>query len=114
MQWFRTGQHGDYLQPAAGGGMGYAVPAALAAKLAHPNRVVVAVCGDGGFGMSLHGLMTAVQENLAIAVVVLNNRALGWVAHGLGRRAIASHFSDFDHAAIARAIGCDGVRIDDP
>lgn len=111
MQWFRTGPGGDYLQPGAGGGMGYAVPAALAAKLSHPHRTTVAVCGDGGFGMSLHCLMTAVQEDLAIAVVVLNNRALGWVANGLGRRAIASHFADFDHAAIARAIGCDGVCV---
>lgn len=111
MQWFETGPGGDYLQPGAGGGMGYAVPAALAAKLSHPERAVVAVCGDGGFGMSLHALMTAVQEDLPIAVVVLNNRALGWVANGLGKRAIASHFADFDHAGIARAIGCDGVLI---
>jgi len=111
MQWFENGPGGDYLQPGAGGGMGYAVPAALAAKLAHPDRAAVAVCGDGGFGMSLHCLMTAVQEDLPVTVVVLNNRALGWVANGLGKRAIASHFADFDHAAIATAIGCEGLLI---
>ncbi|HWL41499.1 MAG TPA: thiamine pyrophosphate-binding protein [Ilumatobacter sp.] len=113
MHWFATGPGGDYLQPAAGGGMGYALPAALAAKLAYPERTVVAVCGDGGFGMSMHSLMTAVQEDLPIVVVVLNNQALGWVAHGLGRRAIASHFADFDHASIARAIGCDAFTVVD-
>ena len=54
--------------------------------------------------------MTAVEEQLPIAVVVLNNRALGWVLHGMGERAVACEFADFDHGAIARAVGCDGVR----
>lgn len=111
MQWFESRDGGDYLQPSSGGGMGYAVPAALGAKLANPEQPCVAVCGDGGFGMSLHSLMTAVQENLPIAVIVLNNQALGWVANGLGKRAIASHFAHFDHAAIATAIGCDGRHV---
>lgn len=113
MQWFRVPSRGEYLQPAAGGGMGYAIPAALGARLAHPDRPVVAVCGDGGFGMSLHSLMTAVQEQLPITVVVLNNGALGWVAHGMGERAVASHFAPFDHAAIARAIGCEAIHVRD-
>jgi acetolactate synthase I/II/III large subunit len=113
MQWFRVPSRGEYLQPAAGGGMGYAIPAALGARLAHPGRPVVAVCGDGGFGMSLHSLMTAVQEQLPITVVVLNNGALGWVAHGMGERAVASHFAPFDHAAIATAIGCEGIHVRD-
>src|SRR5207253_6883904 len=84
--------------------------AALGAKLAHPDAPAVAVCGDGGFAMSLHGLMTAVEERLPIAVVVFNNRALGWVLHGMGERAVAAQFAEFDHPAIARAIGCDAVR----
>ena len=62
MHWYRSKTPGRYLQPAAGGGMGYAVPAAMAAKLAHPDRPSLAVCGDGGFAMSIHALMTAVQE----------------------------------------------------
>ena len=53
--------------------MGYAVPAAMAARLADVNRPVVAVCGDGGFAMSIHALMTAVQENIPIAVVVIQD-----------------------------------------
>jgi acetolactate synthase-1/2/3 large subunit len=111
MQWFRTAEGGEYLQPAAGGGMGYAVPAAMAARLATGDRVIVAVCGDGGFAMSIHALMTAIQENIPIAVVVFNNGALGWVLHGMGREAVAASFADFDHAEIARALGCDGVRV---
>ena len=110
MRWFHSRRPGGYLQPAAGGGMGHAVPAALGAKLAHPDAPVVAVCGDGGFAMSLHGLMTAVEQHLPITVIVLNNGALGWVLHGMGEDAVAAEFASFDHAAIARAIGCDAVR----
>jgi len=112
MHWYRSKTPGRYLQPAAGGGMGYAVPAAMAAKLATPHRPVLAVCGDGGFAMSIHALMTAVQENLLIGVLVFNNGALGWVLHGMGEKAVAAGFDPFDHAAIARSIGCESVRVD--
>jgi acetolactate synthase-1/2/3 large subunit len=46
--------------------------------------------------------------------LVLNNSSLGWVAHGQGERLIASEFDDFDHAAIARAMGNDGIRVRTP
>ncbi len=111
---FQARTPGSFLQPAAIGGMGYAVPAALAMKLLHPDRPVVAVCGDGGFAMSMNGLMTAREQDLPIVVLVMNNSALGWVVHGQGERLIASEFADFDHAAIARAMGCDGIRVQTP
>ncbi len=111
MHHFRTKGEVEYLQPAAVGGMGYAIPAAMAAKLVHPERTAVAVCGDGGFGIAMNGLMTAVQERIPIAVVVFNNSALGWVRHGQGDRPIASDFAEFDHAAIGRAIGCESLRV---
>ncbi len=110
MRWYRSGGGGKYLQPAAGGGMGYAVPAAMAAKLARPDAPVLAVCGDGGFSMVLHGLMSALEQELPIGVLVLNNSALGWVLHG-SRNPVAAEFRDFDLAAVARSLGCDGVRI---
>ncbi len=106
MQWFRSVSPGGYLQPAGGGSMGYAVPAAIGAKVARPDQPVVAVCGDGGFAMSIHALMTAVQERIPIGIVVLDNNALGWVLHGMGKRATAAGLDDFDHAAIARSVGC--------
>jgi acetolactate synthase-1/2/3 large subunit len=112
MHWYRSKTPGRYLQPAAGGGMGYAVPAAMAAKLATPDRPVLAVCGDGGFAMSIHALMTALQEKLPIGVLVFNNGALGWVLHGMGEKAVAAGFDPFDHAAIARSLGCDAVRVE--
>jgi len=110
MRWFQSRRPGDYLQPASGGGMGHAVPSALGAKLLRPDAPVVAVCGDGGFAMSIHGLMTAIEQELPIGVVILNNQALGWVLHGMGDKVVAAKFAPFDHAAIARSIGCDGVR----
>ena len=105
---------GTFVQPAAIGGMGYAIPATLAMKLLRPDHPAVAVCGDGGFAMTMNGLMTAREEKIPIVVLVLNNASLGWVAHGQGERRIASEFADFDHAAMARAMGCDGVRVERP
>jgi len=112
--YFRTRGGMEYLQPAAVGGMGYAIPAALAAKLVHPGRAAVAVCGDGGFGIAMNGMMTAFEEKIPIVTVVFNNSALGWVLHGQGERPIASEFAPFDHAAIARAMGCDAYRVERP
>jgi acetolactate synthase I/II/III large subunit len=111
---FQAKSPGSFLQPAAIGGMGYAIPAALALKLLNPGRPVVAVCGDGGFAMSMNGLMTAREQDLPIVVLVMNNSILGWVVHGQGERLIASEFAEFDHAAIARAMGCDGIRVQTP
>lgn len=108
---FRANGRRRFLQPNATGGMGYAIPAALGAKFAHPRAPVFAVCGDGGFAMTMHGLMTAIEEQLPIVAVVLNNQALGWVFHGQGNRTIASEFAPFNHAAIAEAIGCLAVRV---
>jgi acetolactate synthase-1/2/3 large subunit len=73
----------------------------------------VAVCGDGGFAIGMNGLMTAIDEDLPITVVVLNNQALGWVKHGQRDRPIACDFGAFDHAAIARAMGCEGIRVEE-
>lgn len=112
--YFQTKGADSLLQPAGVGGMGYAIPAALAAKLVYPRRQVVAVCGDGGFAIGMNGLMTAVAENIALAVVVMNNGALGWVKHGQGDRNIACDLSNFDHAAIARSMGCHGIRVEQP
>jgi acetolactate synthase-1/2/3 large subunit len=112
--YFQSKGAGTFVQPAGIGGMGYSIPAALAAKVVHPDRGAVAVCGDGGFAIGMNGLMTAREENLPITVVVLNNQALGWVKHGQRDRPIACDFAAFDHAAIARAMGCEGIRVEEP
>ncbi|MBV9323114.1 MAG: thiamine pyrophosphate-binding protein [Chloroflexi bacterium] len=111
---FQTRDGMEYLQPAGVGGMGYAVPAALAAKLVFPRRPAVAVCGDGGFGIAMNGLLTAIDERIRIVVVVFDNGMLGWVRHGQGERPVASEFAAHDYAAIARAMGCLGLRVTEP
>ncbi len=109
---YQTKKAGGFLQAAGTGPMGFGIPAALGAKLVHPDRPVVAVCGDGGFAMTMNGLMTGIEHDIPITVVVFNNNALGWVLHGSGP--FAAEFKDFDHAAIARAMGCNGVRVSEP
>jgi acetolactate synthase-1/2/3 large subunit len=110
---FQTKGPGTLLMPGIGA-MGYAVPAALAGKLLYPDRQVIAVAGDGGFSMAMNGLMTARDENIPIVTVVLNNSALGWVKHGQGNRTINSSFAAMNFADIAKAIGVDGIRVDQP
>jgi acetolactate synthase I/II/III large subunit len=61
--------------------------------------------------MTMNGMMTAIEQDIPIVTVVFNNNALGWVLHGGGP--FAAEFNDFDHAAIARAMGCRGERIED-
>jgi acetolactate synthase-1/2/3 large subunit len=103
---YQTKEGGDVLQPNGGGGMGYAVPAAMAAAFTFRDRPVVAVCGDGGMSMTLHGLMSAIELGLKMTVVVLDNQVLGWVYSSQRNRTIASEFSQFDLVAIAKAMGC--------
>lgn len=112
MRYYKTRQAGGFMQAAGAGPMGYAIPAALGAKLVHPDRPVVAVCGDGGFSMSMNGLMTAIEANIPIITVIFNNQMLGWSTHIRGP--FAAQFHDFDHAAIARAMGCGGTRVTTP
>jgi len=112
--YFQTKQSDSLISPAAIGGMGYAIPAALAAKLVYPERKILAVCGDGGFSIAMNGLMTACDEGLPIVTVVFNNRALGWVMHGQRKRVIASELADKNYADIARAMGCRGENIEKP
>jgi acetolactate synthase I/II/III large subunit len=109
---YQTKQAGGFLQAAGSGPMGFAIPAAMGARLVHPDRPAIAVCGDGGFAMTMNGLMTALEHDIPIIVVVFNNNALGWVYHGSGP--FAAEFKDFDHGAIARAMGCEGVRVTEP
>jgi acetolactate synthase I/II/III large subunit len=112
-RFFQAPAEDSFLQPGSGG-MGYAVPAALAVQLLHPGRPVVAVCGDGGFGMSMNGMMSAREHGLPIVTVVFDNRVLGVIRTIQGDRAFASSFPEYDYAAIARAMGCGGIRVERP
>src|SRR2546426_355514 len=80
--YFQCRGAGTVYQPSSIGGMGYALPAAMAAKLVAPERDCVAVCGDGGFAMTMNALFTAAQYEIPVVTVVLNNSVLGWVKDG--------------------------------
>ena len=95
-------------------GMGWGPPAALAAAMVHPGERVLSISGDGGFLMSLHNLATAVEHDLQVTFLVLNNRLLGNVYdfQGPDRRSVVD-IGDHDFAAVARSFGLDAHRVDD-
>lgn len=104
---------GTFLGPTSGA-MGYGLPAALAAALVHPERRVVAVAGDGGLGMVLAELETAVRERAHVVVLAFDNEAYGMIrerqAPAAGRPGTA--LGPVDFAAAARALGARGVRVE--
>ena len=75
---------------------------------------MIAVTGDGGFGTAINAIMTARGEAIPFTAVILNNGALGWVKHGQGNRTIASTFAATSYAAIANAMGVNGIRVEQP
>jgi acetolactate synthase-1/2/3 large subunit len=91
------------------GTMGYAVPAAVAAKLAMPDRCVVANSGDGGFLMNGNEIEVALRYNVGIIVVIYNNH---WLSGG-GYLESSRHsdITDVDFAAYARAFGANGITV---
>jgi acetolactate synthase I/II/III large subunit len=94
------------------GAMGYGIPAAIAAKVVHPERTVVCVSGDGDFLMSGHELAAAVQEELPIVVLVVNNGMYGTIRMHQERlfpgRVVATDLANPDFAAWAEAFGAYG------
>jgi acetolactate synthase-1/2/3 large subunit len=101
----------------ANGAMGYGVPAAVAAKLAAPERPVVACCGDGGFLMTGQELETAVRYGTPILVVVFRNGMHGTIAMHQARevgRTAGVEIGEVDLAAYARSLGATGYAVRDP
>ncbi len=97
--------------------MGFGLPAALAAKKAHPGRPVVAVVGDGGLGMTLAELTTAVQQRLPVTVVVFNNRSLGMEENAMEREAMPVYGVKLHNPSFARyaeLCGAAGIHVDSP
>ncbi|MCG8508018.1 MAG: thiamine pyrophosphate-dependent enzyme, partial [Rhodospirillales bacterium] len=96
--------------------MGYAVPAAVAAKAVHPERPVIAFAGDGEFMMTGQELATAVQHGLNIAVLIVNNGMYGTIRMHQERnypdRTIGTGLGNPDFAAYARAFGAHGETVE--
>jgi len=105
---------GSVFCPGGVAGMGWGPPAALAVKILHPDRPVISVSGDGGFAMMLHVLSTALQYNLGVVFLIMNNSMLGMISDNQGDKKIASQFIPTDFAKIAQAFGCRGVNVEKP
>jgi len=111
---FQFRRPGTQLAPKSGA-MGFGLPAALAAKVVHPGRTVVAVAGDGDFLMTGHELATAVQHRLEVVVLVVDNGMYGTIRMHQERaypgRPIATDLHNPDFPALAEAYGAFGEAV---
>ena len=89
---------GQFLTSGGMGTMGYSIPAAMGAKLAAPDRQVIAVCGDGSFQMSMMELATMKQHDVPVKIIVLKNNYLGMVRQ-------YQHFTYKDHYSVVDLSG---------
>jgi acetolactate synthase-1/2/3 large subunit len=107
-----------FVLPRGLAGLGWGLPLAMGAKVARPGAKVIAVVGDGGFAHCWAELEAARRMGIDVVAVVLNNAILGFQQHGenafSGRHSHAVDLGPVDHAAIARACGCHGERVDKP
>ena len=96
--------------------MGFALPAAIGAKLLEPTRSVLALVGDGALGMTMGELETVVRENLAICIVVMNDLGYGNIRQEelvhYGDRVIGVDFVESDYAVIGRGFGIASRRVE--
>jgi acetolactate synthase-1/2/3 large subunit len=106
-----------FITPRGLAGLGWGLPLALGAKAAHPKAPVLCVAGDGGFAHVWSELETSVRMKLPVVVTILNNGVLAYQKDAedvkFGGYTSAVHFAPVDHAAVARACGCRGVRVEE-
>jgi 5-guanidino-2-oxopentanoate decarboxylase len=105
---------GQWFHPSGYGTLGFALPAALGAKISSPSRSVIALAGDFGLQFTQSELMTAVEADVSLPIVVWNNAALGqirddMVAAGIRELGVVGRNPDF--VALAKACGAAGYRV---
>lgn len=116
-RYFECRRGGTWLHPVGFGTLGYALPAAIGGKLAAPERQVVALAGDYGLGFTLQELGTAVEQGLALPVVIWNNRLLGAIDFHMRRQEIppqAVALQPPNFGDLARAYGCGHAHLGSP
>lgn len=117
MRYYRWTQPQTLFAPTAGG-MGYALPAAIGAKLARPDHPSLAFAGDGGFAMTMSEIETAVRLGLkGVVSLVFNNCNYGTIRAHQNRefpqRHVATHLGKIDFAMTARSMGAEGFTVED-
>jgi thiamine pyrophosphate-dependent acetolactate synthase large subunit-like protein len=108
---------GQWFHPSGYGTLGFALPAALGAKISSPARAVIALAGDFGLQFTQSELMTAVEAALSLPIIVWNNAALGqirddMVAADIPELGVIARNPDF--VALAHACGAEGYRVHGP
>jgi len=116
---YDTKKAGRHFVPDRGfASIGYGLPGGIGACMAAPDRPVIAISGDGGFNMTLGDLETAQRTGCGLTAIVVNNAASGYVKalqHTMmGGRYQSADLKEMDYAAVARAMGCGGIRVEDP
>lgn len=105
-----------FITPRGLAGLGWGFPMGIGAKVAAPHAHVYSVVGDGGFAHAWAELETAARAGVNTTVIVLNNGILGFQKHAehlkYGKSTNAVNFIDVNHAEIAKACGCKGVRVE--
>jgi len=119
-QQFPVYEPGSILTPGGFATMGFGAPAALGAKVAAPDKVVVSLVGDGGFGQNPAVLATAAEENIPVIWIIMNNASYGTIA-GLEKAHFDTTFGTVfkkdgesfspDYAMIAKAYGVEGIKV---
>ena len=98
------------------GTMGFALPAAIGAKMANPEKQVVAIIGDGGFQMTLQELGTIMQNNIGVKIIILNNEYLGmvrqWQQMFFEKRYSFTNIQSPDFVALAASYNIKGVKVE--
>ena len=97
--------------------LGCGLPGAIAGKIAYPNRQVFAICGDGGFGMTMNDFVTAVKYRLPLVVVVLNNHKIAMIKFEqevMGNIEFGTDLHNPNFAKYAEACGGVGYRVEHP
>ena len=97
------------------GSMGFALPASIGAKIGKPYEKIICICGDGGFTMSFVELLTAVQNNVNIKVLVINNSyqlmVKMWQEKFYNNQLIGVKMDNPSFEDVAKSLGCHGIRI---
>ena len=111
---YKTDCPGGFLHPAGFGTLGYALPAAIGAKIAEPEKSVAVIAGDGGFQFSLTELAVAVQEKISLPVIIWNDCCYGEIAREQDRRNVKRLAVDLvnpDFVQLASSYGIKGIRV---
>jgi len=104
-----------WFYPAGFGTLGCALPDAIGAKLAAPEKTVVALVGDGGFMFTVNELATAVEEGLSIPIIIWHNHSYAMIRDGMVKRRIPEIGVNPvapDFCKLAEAFGCPGVNVE--